>query len=115
MLRRINVNGHESIRMDHLRKSFEALGVSNVRTYVQSGNVVFEAGKDSAAGLAGEIQTKILHDFGFAVPVVVRTAKEMERVIRNNPFLNETGIDTSKLHVTFLSESAPKRAEKSLR
>ncbi len=59
----------------------------------------------------GEI---VLRSFGFDTPVIVRTSKEMRNVIGNNPFLKEKGIDSSKLHVTFLSETAQKGSEKKL-
>src|SRR3954464_15698682 len=108
MLRGINVSGHKLVKMDQLRASFEALGFQNVKTYVQSGNVVFEAGNDSVAGLSAKIMKRILRDFGFPVPVLLKTAKEMERIIRHNPFLKAPGIDDSKLHVTFLTEATPR-------
>jgi uncharacterized protein (DUF1697 family) len=114
MLRGINVSGHKVIKMEHLRASFEALGLRNVKTYVQSGNVVFEAGKESAASLAAKIGKRILSDFRFPVPVFLKTADELERVIRDNPFLKQVAIDDSKLHVTFLSAAAPPSAGKDL-
>jgi uncharacterized protein (DUF1697 family) len=112
MLRGINVSGHKSIRMERLRESFEALEFTNVRTYVQSGNVVFEAGKDSAAGLAEEIQKKILQDVGFPVSALVRTSKEMERVIRSNPFLKETGVDIPSCTSLSCRKQRPKRRKR---
>jgi uncharacterized protein (DUF1697 family) len=114
MLRGINVSGHKVIKMDRLRASFEALGLRNVATYVQSGNVVFEAGKESAASLGANIGKRILSDFGFPVPVFLRTADELERIVRDNPFLKQAAVDDSKLHVTFLSAAAPPSAGKDL-
>jgi uncharacterized protein (DUF1697 family) len=104
LLRGINVSGHQVMKMEPLRGSFEALGFGNVRTYVQSGNVVFEAKAGDLAGLPGKLAARLLRDFGFSVPVTVRAAEEMGRVVRENPFLKEKGIDLSKLHVTFLSD-----------
>lgn len=109
MLRGINVGGHKTIKMDQLRHSLEALGFEQVKTYIQSGNVVFKGGKLSTAVLSGKIETKILSDYGFSVSVILRTQDEMEKTIRNNPFLKERGIDQTKLHVTFLAE-APARS-----
>jgi uncharacterized protein (DUF1697 family) len=105
MLRGINLGGHKRMKMDQLRKSFEALGFEQVKTYIQSGNVVFKGGKLSTAALSKKIEAKILSDFGFSVSVISRTHDEMEKTIRNNPFLKERGIDQEKLHVTFLSEA----------
>jgi uncharacterized protein (DUF1697 family) len=104
MLRGINVAGHKLVKMAALQAAFEALGFEQVRTYIQSGNVVFKAAKSSPVNLSREIEGKILDEFGFEVPVITRTSEEMGGVIRVNPFLKEKGIDLSKLHVTFLSD-----------
>src|SRR5579862_4569926 len=97
MLRGINVSGHKTVKMEQLRSSFSALGFSNVTTYVQSGNVVFEAPNDSVASLSGKIERKILLAFGFSVPVFLRTAKEIGEIIKRNPFLRDPNLDHSKL------------------
>lgn len=103
LLRGINVGGHKIIQMEQLRKSCAALGLENVQTYVQSGNVVFQARKQSATALSEKLQEKILRDFGFSAGVIVRTADEISRAIRANPFLKKKGIDPARLYVTFLS------------
>jgi len=110
MLRGINVSGHNIIKMERLRACFAALGLANVKTYVQSGNVVFEAAQDAAGVLSGKIAQKILSDFGYSVPVLLKTFKEMEKIIKRNPFLKAPGIDHSKLHVTFLAAEPPPMA-----
>jgi len=114
MLRGINVSGHKMVKMEALRASFGALRLSNVQTYVQSGNLVFGVGNGSVAALSEKIEQRILRDFGFSVPVFLRTAKELEEIIKDNPFLKETAIDHSKLHITFLSDAAPKTAPEAL-
>lgn len=111
MLRGINVSGQKIIKMEHLRASFEALGFSEVKTYVQSGNVVFKAAKTSATSLAGKIAKKILADFRFSVSVLIRTTAELGEVLKQNPFAKVAGSEENKLYVTFLSEPAPKGAE----
>jgi uncharacterized protein (DUF1697 family) len=103
MLRGINVGEHKRIKMDRLRASFEALGFEQVRTYIQSGNVIFITGKVSTPALCRRIENKLLQDFGFPVSVVVRSADDMARAVKNNPFLKEQGVDLEKLHVVFLS------------
>lgn len=115
MLRGINVSGHKIIKMEALRASFAAMGFRDVKTYVQSGNVVFDAGREAAPTIAGKIEKRILRDFGFAVPVFLTTAEKMEETVRRNPFVKKPGIDQSKLHVTFLSGDPPKNAEESLK
>jgi uncharacterized protein (DUF1697 family) len=110
MLRGINVSGKNLIKMEQLRASFTALGFANVKTYVQSGNIIFEAPHETAASLSGKIERHILSDFGFSVPVFLKTSGEMAEIIKRNPFLKVPALDHSKLHVTFLSEASPKNA-----
>jgi uncharacterized protein (DUF1697 family) len=114
MLRGINVSGQKIIKMERLRATFEGLGFGNVRTYVQSGNLVFETGTNSAATITRRIEERILNDFGFAVRVFLIKAKELNEIAKENPFVNDGTIDQSKLHVTFLSDRAPTTAVKSL-
>ncbi len=103
MLRGINVAGQKIIKMEMLRASFEALGFRRVRTYVQSGNVIFESGKASLSSLSKRIEGKILRDFGFSIHLALRTSNEMKKIVGANPFLKEQDLDHSKLHITFLS------------
>jgi uncharacterized protein (DUF1697 family) len=110
MLRGINVSGQKIIKMENLRASFETLGFQHVRSYVQSGNVIFEATKTSTTSLPIKIGEKILSDYGFSVPLILRTSEEMKKIVNDNPFLKERGIDPSKLHVTFLSDPPAKVA-----
>jgi uncharacterized protein (DUF1697 family) len=114
MLRGINVGGHKRIKMDLLRASFEALGFEQVKTYIQSGNVVFKTVKSSPAVLSRKMEERILKDFGFPASVISRTAGEFGKAIANNPFLKEHGIDPEKLHVMFLSEAPAPAALKKL-
>jgi len=114
LLRGINVGGHKKIKMDPLRATFQTLGFESVKTYIQSGNVVFKSGKTSTSVLSRKIEEKILSDFGFAVSVVSRAAGEVARTIANNPFLKERGIDPERLHVMFLSEAPAPAALKKL-
>jgi uncharacterized protein (DUF1697 family) len=107
MLRGINVSGHKPVKMELLRKSFAKLKCANVKTYVQSGNVVFEAPKDSTIRLEEKIEKQIERDFALSVPVVVRTAQELADIVQRNPFPAEPAVDQSKLHVTYLSEACP--------
>jgi uncharacterized protein (DUF1697 family) len=114
LLRGINVAGKKSVKMEDLRASFQALGFSRVRTYVQSGNVIFEAVKTSSNDLSGIIAEKFSKDFGFPILVILRTSDEIGRVVRDNPFLIEKNVDHSKLHVTFLSSLPTKDATQKL-
>jgi uncharacterized protein (DUF1697 family) len=114
MLRGINVGGHKRIKMDKLRQSFEALGFEQVKTFIQSGNVVFTAGKLATSTLSKKIEKKIFDDFGFPASVVTRTHAELSQVIEHNPFLNNSAINREMLHVTFMSEAPAAAALKKL-
>lgn len=104
MLRGINVGGQKSIKMENLRSSFDALSYHDPRTYVQSGNIVFNSAASTGQDLSRKIGEKILKDYGFQVAVIVKSATEMAKIVLANPFLKERGIDPSKLHATFLSD-----------
>jgi uncharacterized protein (DUF1697 family) len=114
LLRGINVGGHKRITMDLLRASFEALGFEQVKTYIQSGNVVFKAVTSFPTVLSRKMEERILKDFGFPVSVISRTAGEFGKTIADNPFLKERGIDAEKLHVMFLSDAPTPAAVKKL-
>jgi|ERR1022692_1525453 uncharacterized protein (DUF1697 family) len=114
MLRGINVGGHNRIKMDQLRESFAALGFEQVKTYIQSGNVVFKAGKVSSPALSKKIEERIVIDFGFSASVIVRTSDDLGKTIDSNPFLKQYGIDLEKLHVTFLADIPPASGLKKL-
>ncbi len=103
ILRGINVSGHKMIKMEELASLFKSLYFKNVKTYIQSGNVVFQAIETGVHELAKRIEEKISEQFGFAVPVLVKEKNEIARVLQNNPFIKSNAKDVSKLHVTFLS------------
>jgi uncharacterized protein (DUF1697 family) len=108
MLRGVNVGGN-SLKMDWLRQACEGLGLQNVRTYVQSGNIVFSS-RASAGKLTPMLKETIDAQTRLPVTVVLRSAADMERVIAANPFLKQKGIDATKLHVTFLGKVPVKPA-----
>ena len=100
MLRGINVGGNRGVKMEDLKRLYTSLGYRNVRTYVQSGNVVFEHHDASSSKLAGEIEKSLKQHFGFDISVLIRTDKELKRLIDKNPFTEK---DESKMYLTFLS------------
>jgi uncharacterized protein (DUF1697 family) len=102
LLRGINVSGQKRIQMTELKAACEALGFGNVRTYVQSGNVVFESSEVDSARLAGMIEVQVERSFGYSLPVFVREAGEFQQLIAANPFTTQRHEDHASLHVTFL-------------
>jgi uncharacterized protein (DUF1697 family) len=102
-LRGINVSGHKMIKMEALRRMYERLGFTEVKSYIQSGNLIFRFKKTTHRYLEKKISKEILNEFGFEVPVLVIGLEEIKTVLQNNPFLNTGNEDNTKLHVTFLS------------
>ena len=111
ILRGINVSGQKIIKMDALRKMYENLGFRSVKTYAQSGNVIFKSKDLKIAGLEQTISRQIKKDFGFDVPVFVLTIDKLKKIIENSPFSKDFSKDASFLHVTFLS-SKPESFER---
>jgi uncharacterized protein (DUF1697 family) len=103
MLRGINVGGNKRVKMDKLRATCGSLGLDEVKTYIQSGNIVFRSEKLSAAVVANQLSAGIERDFGFSADVIVRSREELGRVIKGNPLLKENDADPSKFHVVFLA------------
>jgi uncharacterized protein (DUF1697 family) len=107
LLRGINLGSHKRIAMADLRALVEGLGCADVRTYVQSGNVVFSSDL-GAADAARAIERAIQNELGHQVAVVIRTDRQMRGLVRNNPFARSKNAQKS-LYVTFLAEK-PDRA-----
>ena len=103
LLRGINVGGKNKLPMADLAAMFREAGCSDVRTYIQSGNVVFCADPLLAGDIPSLISASILDQFGYRVPVVTRTASEFQEIVQANPFA-ETGAEANKLHVMFLAD-----------
>ncbi len=101
LLRGINVSGHRLIKMTDLRAMFEAMGLSNVQTYIQSGNVIFQSGEPAEA-LRPRIEAEILRVFGFDVPVALLTTQELEQVVKTCPYDPEA----ESIYISFMAEPA---------
>ena len=97
------MSGQKIIKMDALRKMYENLGFKSVKTYVQSGNVIFKSKGSKIDGVVQTISSQIKKDFGFDVPVIVLTIDKLKKIIENSPFSKDLRKDASFLHVTFLS------------
>ena len=103
-LRAINVGGHRLIKMEELARIFTAAGLKNVRTYIQSGNVLFDTASANAAGLQKKIEQALRHALGYEVPVMLMRLAEIEEIVRRNPFKRIKPASDVGLFVTFLSD-----------
>lgn len=103
LLRGINVSGHNMIKMEVLKTTLEAIGFTNVQTYIQSGNVFVDTVEDNPAKVGFMIKQEIFKTLGHEVPVVVITKTDLEACFKNNMFLKEKDVDLKKLYVAFVS------------
>jgi uncharacterized protein (DUF1697 family) len=101
LLRGINVGGRNKLPMSDLRDLFIEAGCRDVQTWIQSGNVLFQAEPGIAASLSDTVTKRIAERFRYRVPVVLRATEEMRDVIRHNPW---QGIAEDELHVLFLAD-----------
>ena len=102
LLRGINVGGKNKLPMKDLVGLFEDAGCQNVRTFIQSGNVIFNAPRGVVKGLPNLIARTIEENLGYRIPVVLRTAEELDEAIRGNPF-RAAGVPEKMLHVYCLA------------
>ncbi len=103
LLRGINVGAANRIPMPELRTALSGAAYQDVRTYVQSGNIVVRTDADGPA-LGRLVHALILDRFALDIPVVTRTAGELAAVVSGNPFPEAAAADPKRLQVTFLSE-----------
>jgi len=103
IIRGINVGGKNLIKMDSLRELYGNLGLKNINTFIQSGNVVFQTIATHPEELEQLISDALLLQFSANITVLVRKVSEFKNVLSQNPFFNEMNIDITKLHITFLS------------
>jgi uncharacterized protein (DUF1697 family) len=103
LLRGINLGAHNRIKMDALRGVYESLGLRDVETYVQSGNVVFRTAARSLDPIARKIEEAMAREHDIRTLAVLRTTAEWRDAIARNPFADRSGIDRAKLLVSFLA------------
>ncbi|WP_312280373.1 DUF1697 domain-containing protein [Oscillibacter sp.] len=84
-LRGINVSGKNKIPMAELKDGFEELGFQEVKTYLNSGNVIFSSDGDDVRSFTNQIETMIKNQFGLDIPVFVILKEELEDILRNAP------------------------------
>ena len=109
LFRGINVGGKNSLSMKELVSIFESLGASNVRTYIQSGNVVFQHARKDVSGLVKKIGIEVRDRYDFQPYVLVMDSPKIERAMKMNPF-PEAEAEPHSLHLGFLA-CAPKKPD----
>ena len=84
-LRGINISGKNKISMAELKKNFEELGFEEVKTYLNSGNVIFLSDEENIGKLTIQIETMIKEYFGFGIPIFCISKEELEDILQNAP------------------------------
>ena len=102
LLRGINVSRNQRIAMADLRTLLTDMGLTDVTTYLQSGNALFRSDRPDPDAIAADIEAAITRELGLTVRVLVREGDDLRRVVAANP-LAELATDPSKMLVTFLS------------
>ncbi|PEM53291.1 DUF1697 domain-containing protein [Bacillus wiedmannii] len=113
LLRGINVGGHKVIKMADLKQMFESIELKQVKTYIQSGNIVFESEKDFDF-LNKRIQSEIKNVFGFDVPVMLRTHEEFINMIKRCPYEADSLLEGESIHVAFLANELSEKEKDQL-
>ena len=114
LLRAVNVAGHAMIEMAELRAFLTALGFTEPRTLLQSGNLVFGGGAGEDAALEQRLEQEAAKRLGLSTVVFVRGAAEWRRLIADNPFHDEAVDDPGHLHVVLLKDAVKPPAVKAL-
>lgn len=104
LFRGINVGGRNILPMNDLKALLESMGCQQVKTYIQSGNVVFHAPSEKTTQLLHDIKTLITKTFGFTPAVLLLTASTLHDAIHHNPFPTSKG---KMLHFYFAEETPP--------
>jgi uncharacterized protein (DUF1697 family) len=104
-LRGINVGGHHKVPMAQLRERVSEIGCVNVRTLLNSGNIVFDTETKNLRDLELEMEEHLSKSFGFAIPFVVRTKEDIIHLVQEKPFKTIAAHKDIRLYVSFLKEN----------
>ncbi len=105
LLRGINVGGHRKVPMAELRELLTKIGLSNVKSYIQSGNVIFKVAETNIQKIENSIQKSIVNHFGFEVSVMVRTKQQLQKIFDDCPFSKDKKVNS---YFAILSHSPDK-------
>jgi len=114
LFRGINVGGHHQVKMTELKELHESLGLRNVLTYIQSGNVVFQSDITDVAQLRQHIEASFETRFGFHAEVIIRTSDELQEIIAKSPFQGHLDKEPKWVAVMFLATQPDITAQEDL-
>lgn len=118
-LRGINLGGR-TVKMEALRKVFAAQGFTDVKTLLASGNVIFAAKETDTEKLRTKIEKAVKQEFGFDVHIILRSEKEIQNLVKAEPFKGVKATPKTRFYITFLSSlpaktKSPKRGAQGIR
>jgi uncharacterized protein (DUF1697 family) len=103
LLRGINVGG-KTLKMESLVEIYESMELRDVKTYIQSGNVLFNAKNPTLTGITEELGRRIRERSGLEVTIIVKNQKDLAKIIERNPFTRSGSREVNRLHITFLDK-----------
>lgn len=104
LLRGINVSGQKKVRMTDLKNLFEKIGHSNVLTYIQSGNVIFNNKEQNSDLLEKQIEDAIFGTYGFQVHVIVKQNRALQSIVDQNPYTDKKDLEENKVYFIVLKK-----------
>ena len=114
LLRAINIGGNNIVKMDILKEVYQSLGLKNIKSYLQTGNVAFETDEQNVFQLESMIEDGIGKRFGFRPKVIIRTLEELREVVAKTPFNDGKERLPNRLLVMFLAEQPTNEAKAQL-
>jgi uncharacterized protein (DUF1697 family) len=108
LLRGINLGDNTKVPMAELKVSFSELGYTDIKTLLNSGNIVFDSPDNNIHSVKDTVEQKLIQRFGFPISIIIRTSEEMKSLIDEDPFKNIVVSDKTRLYVSFLS--APQKS-----
>lgn len=111
LLQGINVGGHHKVPMVQLKQVLEEMGLKNVQTLLNSGNVIFEAENNNVQKLEEHIEKQLRESFGFSIPVIITSADLMRDLFQLQPFKEVKVVKDTQLYVSFLKNKPVREPE----
>ena len=113
-LRGINVGGHKKIKMAELKTVYTSLGFQNVRTLLQTGNVIFDSEKADTRSLSEQIRAAIEQHFELDTEVIMRSPDQMQAILQDHPFSKAQLDEPGKISIVFLAQTPSEQAYEQL-
>lgn len=105
LLRGINVGGNTKVPMADLKSALSELGYTDIKTFLNSGNAVFDSSDNNSHAIKDTVEQKLKKRFGFPITVIIRRGEEISLLLEDEPFKHIVATDKTRLYVSFLTET----------